>query len=162
VEDLLVAGAAAEIPRQRLADLVVGRIRRPAEERRGRDDEPGGAEAALHGAGLDERVLHRMEVAVGAEPFHGDGVWPVRLRGGDEAWAGELAVEEHRARPALALLTGVLRAGQAEPLAERVEEALARPDVGVLALAVDPDVDPHATRHLFSARPLRTRSACLR
>ena len=63
VEDLRVAGAAAEVARERLADLVVGRVRDAPQQVGGRDDEPGRAEAALHGARVDERLLHRVQLA---------------------------------------------------------------------------------------------------
>src|SRR5207302_2248005 len=46
-------------------------------------------------------------------------------------------------RAALALLAGVLRAGEAEVLAQREQEARSRPDVGRLPVAVDVDPDPH-------------------
>ncbi len=68
----------------------------------------------------------------------------VGLRGEDEARADEPAVEQHRAGSALALLAGVLRPGQPEPLAQREEQALAGPHVGLAPLAVDRQLDPHA------------------
>ena len=68
----------------------------------------------------------------------------VGLAGRDQAGAAGDAVEVDRARAALALLAGVLGAGQAHPLAQDVEQALALPDVvGLAALAVDRDRDPH-------------------
>ena len=73
------------------------------------------------------------------------------LHGGHEAGAHELAVEKHGAGAALALLAGVLRAGQLEPVAERREQAVARPGVGLARLAVHGERDPHA-RHRSSAR----------
>ena len=48
-----------------------------------------------------------------------------------------------------------------EAFAYGEEQALAFPDLGFLALAVDGDDDLHA-RHLSSARAARTRSACRR
>src|SRR5438270_7348236 len=58
VEDVLIAGAAAEIAREELPDRVVGRVvvRLDAAERH---DEAGGAEAALEPVALLERRLHR-------------------------------------------------------------------------------------------------------
>ena len=54
------------------------------------------------------------------------------------------AVEVDRARPALALLAGVLGPGQPEPLTQDVEQALALPHVvGLPPLAVDRQVHPH-------------------
>src|SRR5439155_7943737 len=108
------------------------------------DDEPRRAEAALHRSCLDERGLHGMELAVLREPLDRHDLVPVRLRREDEARADERAVEQHRARAALALPARVLRPRQAEPLAEREEQALARPPVRLAQLAVANDLDPHA------------------
>ena len=156
VEDLLVAGAAAEVAREGLADLVVRRARRVIEQVDGGDDQAGRAEPALHGAGGEKRLLDAVQRTVLGDALDGDDVVPVGLRREDEARADERAVEQHRARSALALLARVLRAGQLELLAEREEEALAAPDVGLAQLAVDGQLDLHA-RHRSSARRVRTR-----
>src|SRR5581483_6084134 len=142
-------------------DLVVGRARHAREQVAGRHHEPGRAEAALDGARLDERLLHRVELAVAREPLDRHDVVPVGLRREHEARADEPAVEEHRAGAALALLAGVLRAGEAEVLAQREEQALALPDVALDLLAVDAQADPHAVS-LSIARRASTRSACRR
>src|SRR5437868_1134466 len=84
-----------------------------------------------------------------------------RPPGEHEAGADELAVEQHPARAALALLARVLRARQPEPLAQRVEQALARPDFCLALVAVDPQLDPHVSTR-SSARSASTRSACRR
>ena len=85
--------------------------------------------------------------------------WPAS----DEARADELAVEVDRAAAALALLAGVLGAGQREPLAQHVQQALALPDAVDLArLAVDRAGQPHADHAHFSVRRASTDSACLR
>ena len=49
-------------------------------------------------------------------------------------------------------------AAQAEALAQREQQALALPHLGLALLAVDDQLDPHA-KHLSSARCARTRSA---
>ena len=99
---------------------------------------PGRAEAALHGAGVDERLLHVGQHAVGAERLDGHDVAVDGAGGQHQARAHERAVDGDRARAALALLARVLGAGQAEPLAQHVEQALAQPGVGDLVLdAVD-------------------------
>ena len=152
VEDLLVPGAAAEVPGERLADLVVARIGHAAEEVGRGDDEPRRAEAALHRARLGERALHRMELAVARETLDRDDVVAVRLGGEHETRADELAVEEHGARAALALLAGVLRAGELEAVAQRREQALARPGVGLAPLAVDGERRPSCEAPLERAR----------
>ena len=58
-DDALVAGAAAQVARQRLADLLVGRVRVVAQERGHRHDEARRAEAALQPVAVAERRLHR-------------------------------------------------------------------------------------------------------
>src|SRR4029079_16359313 len=117
--------------------------------------------AALDSAGGDECLLDAMQRPSGCDPFHGDDLVPLSLCRENKARADEDAVQEHGARPALALLAGVLRARQAEPLAEGEEEALAAPDVGLVALAVDRALDLHAW-HLSIARRVSTSSACRR
>ena len=94
-----------------------------------------------------------------AQPFHGRHLVPIGLRAEDEARADEPAVEEHRAGAALALLAGVLRARQPEPFAQDEQQALARPDLGLLALTVDGQLDPHAARQRSMARAASTRRA---
>src|SRR4051812_10583327 len=132
------------------------------------DDQPRCAEAALHAAGLDERALHLVQLAVGrCDALDRDDLAALGLRGEDEARAHELAVEVDRARAALALLARVLRAGQVEVLAQRREQALALPDaVGLARRAVDDHVQSHGyasprySSHVHcSARRARTPSA---
>ena len=63
LDDLLVARAAAQVAGQRLADLGVVRVGVAGQQVVGRDQQPGRAEAALHRAGVDERLLHRVQLA---------------------------------------------------------------------------------------------------
>src|SRR5205085_9338826 len=114
--------------------------------------------AALDGAGLGEGLLHAVQLAVPRQPLHRDHVVAVRLRREDEARADEHAVEEHRARAALALLARVLRPQQAEALAEREEQALALPRLDLARLAVDRQPELHA-RQRSRARFASTRRA---
>src|SRR5262249_46439755 len=136
VEDLRVPGAAAEVAGEGLADLVVARSRVPIEQVGSGDHEPRRAEAALHSTRLDERLLDAMQVLAPPHPLAGRHLVPFRLRAEHEAATDDPAVEEHRAGTALALLARILRARQAEPLAQDEQQALARPHVGLEALAV--------------------------
>ena len=161
VEDLRVAGAATEVARQRLADLVVARVGAARKQVDRRDDEPRRAEAALDGACVDERLLDRMQAPPSRQPFDRRHLVPVGLHGEHEAGAHERAVEQHRARAALTLLAGVLGAGKPELLAQREEERLALPAVGLCSSPLIRTVilTPAPAR---SARSARTRSACRR
>ncbi len=90
----------------------------------------GRAEAALHGAGLDERPLHvGRRTGLGEALDRRDGEAD-RARRQHEARAHQLAVDEDAARPALALLARALGAVEPEPLAQHVQQALAEPGVG--------------------------------
>ena len=140
VQDLLVARAAAQVAGERLADLGSSSgCGTRVEQVVHRDDQARRAEAALHRAGLEERAAAPGAApSLVGEPLDRDDVTALRLPGGDQAGTHGDTVEVDRARPALALLAGVLRAGQPDPLAQHVEQALALPDVvGLPALAVD-------------------------
>ena len=57
LDDLLVAGAATQVAGEALLDLGPRRVRDVGQERRPRDELARDAEAALDGAGLEERRL---------------------------------------------------------------------------------------------------------
>ena len=165
--DLLVAGAAAEVAGESLADLLVARRGLALEQVDRRDEHPGCAEAALHGAGLDEGPLDSVELASGGERLHGSHRPAGGLDGGDEAGADDLAVEPDRAGTALALLARVLRADQAERVAEHGEKARRRGDGEFVPHAVDVEKDGCHAAHLSSivqasARRERWSTTCLR
>ena len=81
LDDLLVAGAAAEVAGEPLLDLGARRVR---DRRRaapcGGDQLARDAEAALRGARVEERLLERVELAAGGEALDGrDHARAVRL-----------------------------------------------------------------------------------
>src|SRR5712692_11591276 len=125
LDDLGVAGAPADVARERLPDLCLGRVRVAAQKVRGGDDQAGCAEAALHRAGFDEGFLRRVQLAVRRESLDGRHLPALRLSGQHKARADERAIEEDGARTTLALLARVLRAVETEPLPQHVQEALA-------------------------------------
>jgi hypothetical protein len=106
----------------------------------------------LDGAGFHERLLDRVEGGAVGEALDGDDLGAFGLGGQDQAGADEDPVQVDGAGAALALLAGVLGAGEAEAFAQDVEEALAFPDVvGVARLAVDRAGHAHR-RQLLPAR----------
>ena len=66
VNDLLVAGAAAEILENRLANLIARRARMLQQKRVRREHHAGRAIAALDRAAIHERLLQRMQRAMDA------------------------------------------------------------------------------------------------
>ena len=162
-EDLPVPGAAADVAGQRLADLGVGRLGVVAQERGGRDDEARRAEAALHRAGVDERALHRMHLLAVGEILDRAHVAALGGAREDETRAHELAVHQHRARSAFALLAGVLASPETEPLAQHGEQALVLARLRLALAAVDLKLQPHSIDHTRArARAPMTASTCRR
>src|SRR5439155_11556647 len=71
LDDVLVAGAAAEVALERAANLGLARRRVLLEKADGREHHARGAVAALQRVLLVEGLLHGMELAVPCEPFDG-------------------------------------------------------------------------------------------
>src|SRR6476469_3175513 len=105
LEDVPVPGAAADVALQRLLDLVLGRARVLAQQRGRTHEHPGRAVAALESVMLVEGLLQRRQLLALAEPFDGLDARAVRLDGEKHAALDERAVEDHRARAAVASVT---------------------------------------------------------
>src|SRR5205085_12019405 len=96
---------------------------------------------ALEGVALDERALQRVEVAVPGEALDRDDLGALVRDGEREAGVGAAAVDQDRAGAALPVVAGLLRAGQAESLAQEVEQGGPRVDLQRVLLAVDAQRD---------------------
>src|SRR5215510_2078262 len=88
LDDVDVAGAAAEIPRDRLADLLLARILVSLEERDARHHHSRRAVAALQAVLLSEPLLHGMELAALLEVLDGPDLAAVGLHGEHGARSG--------------------------------------------------------------------------
>ena len=89
------------------------------------------AEAALQAVTILERRLHRMQLAIGrGEPFDRGYLRAVRLRGEYRARLDRVAIDQHRAGAALTGVAADVRAGQAEVIADEIDQQRARIDVG--------------------------------
>src|SRR6266850_3208613 len=143
LEDLDVAGAAAQIAGQSLADLLARRLGPRVEERLRGAQDPRSAVAALRGAELRERQLQRMGARTDREPLDREDRTILALEAEDQARQLRPAVEEHRAGAALAQLAAVLGPGQAEILAQDLEQRLVRREGDLLRLSVDVEAQVH-------------------
>src|SRR5574338_877174 len=112
LDDLHVAGAAAEVAAQRRADLGLARRRVAAQERFGAHDQPRRAESALRAEPLVEGALQPAHPAPFGQRL--DRLDAVALDAGGERDAGKprLAVDQHRAGAALPAVAALLGAGQ--------------------------------------------------
>ena len=100
-------------------------------------EEPRGAEAALQPVALAERLLHRAEAAVGAEPLDRGDVLPVDGDREEQAGPHRLAVEQHRAGAAHPVLAADVGAGQPQVVAQEVRQQPPRRHARRPADAVD-------------------------
>src|SRR6266403_5273883 len=71
VENLLVAGAAAQVSGQAIADLLIGWIGKSLQELARRQDHSWRADSALRAARFRERLLHRVQLSIFGQAFHG-------------------------------------------------------------------------------------------
>src|SRR6266581_6519898 len=165
LDDVLVAGAAAEITFELLADGVVAEVVALAVDDVDRGhDHAGGAEAALQAVMLAERLLHRMQRrAVGGQTFDGPDLVPVshdRERG---AGLDRLAVEMHDAGAALRGVAADMGAGQPKIFAQKLHQQGPGVDIGVEGIAVHDQgnlghsaLSSSALLHCTAAQPLKS------
>ena len=124
-EDLRVAGAATKVAGQGSTHLVLGdRARGVIEQRLRGHDHARDADAALRSPMLDERVLEGVKAIALGQALDGLDGGAIRLIREHQAGVDGLAVHEHRARAALALAAAFLGPGQAQVLAQHVDEPL--------------------------------------
>ena len=132
VLDGVVAGAAAEValemPRQVLASSAV--------KVGGRHDHAGGAEAALEPLRVEERLLHRVQLAVPGQSLDGRDLAALGAEGGDEAAVDRHAVEPDGAGAAVAGVAPLLDAEPAQVAQEGAQALAGRRLLGE-RLAVD-------------------------
>src|SRR4051794_26450529 len=128
LDDLRVARAATQIARDRLADRVDVRPSAAVEVRLTGDQHARRADAALRATRQQERPLQRRELTgprPRRQPLDGEDLAALDLRDRHETRVDHEPVDENRAGAALTLAAALLCAGQAEILAEDVQEPAA-------------------------------------
>ncbi len=167
-DDVGIGGAAAEIAAHALADLLVVegdvRSRQISAHRAGpaglglaqhadrRAELARGTVAALEGVMVDERLLERMQVvAIGCQPLDGDDLGVLVRDGEGQAAIHAPAVEQDGAGSALPVVAALLGAGEAEPLAQRIQQRRPRIDNKRMCCPVHPqgDLKVHRKRVSF-------------
>src|SRR3954471_16202431 len=165
VDDGGIAGAAAEVAGNRIAHLLFGRVGRLAQESGQRGQHARRAEPALQAVLFPERLLQRAESAVRCgEPLRRNHITGVGLHREHDAGAHRLAVEQHGACAAHAVLAAQMRSREPQLAAQEVGEVQARFHLARMPLAVHGERDgpfvyhfPMALRYaVFSARSVST------
>src|SRR5258706_4037773 len=167
LDDIHVARAAAQVPADGLADLLLARIPVAYEERARGHQHARRAEAALQTVLLGEALLHRMELAALLQALDRGDLRAVGLHREHGAGFDWLAVEVHRAGAAVARIAAGMRARHPEHFADQVHAQKARLDFRLAHRAVDGYADlvhrhgqfpPARCTALRSARVVRTRA----
>ena len=145
LDDLRIAGAAADVGGNGFDDVLARRRGIVGQQRMGGEDHRRRAIAALHAVGLAECVLNGRELArPGRQALDGgDGV-SVGLHREHQAGAHRRAVDQHGAGAADAVLAAGMRAGQQQLVAQAVEQARARLDLDRACFSVDGQFNAHA------------------
>src|SRR6266566_2103188 len=138
LDDVLVAGAAAEIAFELFADGVLGEVMALAVDQiDGGHDHAGRTEAALQAMVLAEGLLHRMQRrAVGGQSLDGPDFMPVGHHHQRGAGLHRLTVEMHDAGAALRGIAADMGAGQPQVLAQELHQEGAGVDIGSYGITV--------------------------
>ena len=165
LDDVVVAGAAAEVALETLADLLLARVGVVLEDVARLHDHAGSAVAALEGVALVEGLLNRVELAILGEPLDRRHLVAVRLDGEDVARLHARAVEVHGAGTAVARVAPDDGSGLAEALAKVLDQKGPGLDLVGVAHPVDGHIDTgHACRSSCHAAvdivDFPTRSLC--
>src|SRR2546423_737083 len=159
LDDVHVARAAADLPGDRLADLLLGRVRIAVQKRPRGHDHARRAEAALEAVFLHEAHLHGVELSVLLHVLDGAHLVAASHRGEHGARLHGLAVHEHGAGAAVAGVAAPVGAGEAQVLAQEVDEQQARLDLLGDLLAVDRHRHLHGVLLYLRARSTARRTA---
>src|SRR5438045_2819510 len=139
LEDVPVAGAAADVALKRLPDLLLRGARVGSEQGSRAHQHSRCAVAALEGVMVAEGLLQRRQLPVLAQALDRLDRGAVGLDGQQHAALHELPVHDHRARAAVARVAADVAAGQVEVVADEVDEQLARLDFAFVLDAVARD-----------------------
>ena len=126
-----------------MPDLILVRIGMRLEQLRRHQHEARRAVSALEGAGLDERLLHGIEImrVRVRERLDRAHLGAVDERGQVEAAGDRRAVHQHGAAAAHALPAALARAHQIEFALQQLDEVVMRLDLGRDLLAVEGEAD---------------------
>ena len=154
LDDVLVAGAAAEVGREHVEQLLVADVRLALEHVDREHQEARRAEAALQAVMIDEGLLQRMQrVAVG-EPLDGADLPALRLHREHQAGAHGDVVEDDGAGAADAVLAADMGAGLPAVVADGVDQRAPRLDPDRIVAAVDGERDVDFLGHGRALRVL--------
>jgi hypothetical protein len=148
VDDVLIAGTAAEISVKSVADFILGGLRVPHQQLVCGKNHSRSAETALQPVTFPKGLLNRMEFLPLRQTFDGQHIGAISLDRKDRAGLDGGVVEHHRARPADAGLAAYVGARQPDHIPKKMNQEQPRLHFLDMIDAVDPD------RNFFLPRPV--------
>src|SRR5205807_5377266 len=94
LDNMLIAGAAAEVPLNSVPDFFFAGIRISLEKLGGSHDHARGAIAALQSMVLPKALLHRMEFSIGGKAFNRSYLGAIGLHRQQRAGLHRLSIDE--------------------------------------------------------------------
>jgi len=150
-DDILIAGATAQIAGNGNAHLLLGRVRIVAQEFDERRQNARRAEATLKPVVFMEGLLQGMQlVGRGRDALDGENIVAVRLHREHQAGTRRAIIEEYGACPANAVLAAEMGAGEAELVADEISQRHADLDFFLVPLAVHGQRDFPLLSHCHS------------
>ena len=138
---MLVAGAAAQIAFQPVADLLLGGVGMVRQQLARRQNHPRRTKSALQRVLIPERLLQRIQLSVLRQSFDRQDLAPLGLDGEHRTALDGHAVEHDGAGPADGGLAADVRPGEPGDFPQIVYEQQARLYFVRMALAVDSESD---------------------
>src|ERR1022692_4063059 len=138
--------APADVPVHADDDFGVAGIWIAPQQRHRAQDHPRNAVAALHGVGIEESLLHGMQLALRREALDGDDALALhRAHLGEARFRGH-AVHQHGARRALSLAAAEFRTGKIQIVPQDAEKCAVRIHIDLPPPAVHKQLrDPRHT-----------------
>ena len=149
LDDILVAGAAAEIGGQHIDQIVVADVGLALQHAGHQHQKAGRAEAALQAVIFHEGALQRIQFVAVGKAFDGADLFALGLHREHQTRAHRIAVDQHRAGAADTVLAADMRAGLTAILADGIGQRAARLDAHGVRLAVDVQRDVVLLAHEF-------------
>ncbi len=137
LDDVVVAGATAQVALQPVADLLLGGVGVLGQQAGGGHDHPRGAVAALEAMVVPEGLLDRMELAVRGHALDRGDLRAVGLHGQDRARLHGLAVQVDRAGAAVGRVAAHVGAGQTKLVAQGVDQQHTGLDLQLVLDSID-------------------------
>ena len=148
IDDRLVTGTPAKISGHQFTDIAATGDLARGENLVRRQQHARRAEAALGGVARGERDLQIGQCSAVGQPFNRIDPLAVRLHREHQATAHHLAVDQHGAGAAYAVLASQMRARELQLFAKEVRQMLARLDPPAHRRAVDRGLDLDVELHL--------------